>query len=161
MAKTPNQKSKITVGYARLPGRVSPGSHASYNKTFSASARESMANVVKRFDALVSKLKNACPDSLETAMMPTLEKARLYCPKDTGELVATGNMISGVNADGTAYCQVSFGGKGKIHYAAIVHERTDLAHEAPTRSKYLQAAVEEDLGKIRRRFSAAIKAQIG
>lgn len=150
-------QSNLTVGYKRIPSRTSEGSKADYNKSATLDARASMSGIVKQFSALVASWKLATPDALEMALMPTFDKAQLYCPVDTGMLVESGELISGVNSDGSGYAQISFGGGGVIHYAAIVHERTDLRHESPTRSKYLQAAVEEDLGKMQGRFVRALK----
>lgn len=156
-----NQKSKLTVGYSRLPGRTSEGSRAYFGKQFTISARESMQSVIENFRLLVAAMKDACPDSLEEAMSPTFDKAQRYCPKKTRALVESGEMISGINANGGAYCQISFGDNGRISYAAIVHERTDLHHALPTRSKYLEAAVSEDLHLMQRRFARAIKKRTG
>jgi hypothetical protein len=125
--KAPNQKSKVTVGYARLPGRTTPGSHASFSKTFTKSVRESMADVVKRFSDLIAGLKNACPDTLETAMLPTFEKAQLYCPKDTGELVSSGDsgspIFMGINGEavllGNMYGQ---GGQLGVNYGDFISQ---------------------------------------
>ena len=155
------QKSALTVGYSRLPSRTSEGSRADFNKQFTTSARQSMSEILKNFSQIISNMKNACPDSLEEAMTPTFDKAQKYCPKKTWALVESGEITSGVNADGSAYCQISFGGGGIVYYAAIVHERTDLHHMLPTRSKYLEAAIGEDLHLMQRRFARSFKRRTG
>lgn len=155
MAKA--NESGLVVGYKRLPGNVSEGSRAFFNKIYTREARGSMAGVISRFQQFIDGLKKSAPDALYQALLPTFEKAQTYCPKKTGALVASGHLESGMNASGRAFARISFGGGGVIHYAAIVHERTDFHHAPPTRSKYLQAAVEEDLGKMKARFAASIK----
>lgn len=164
-AKTPKFKavpaSQLTVGYSRLPSKTSSGSRADFNKMYTKEARSSMEGIVTRFRALITSLKNATPAALEEALSPTFDKAKLYCPKKTGALVRSAEMVTRVGDNGTASVQISFGQNGVIHYAAIVHERTDLHHVPPTRSKFLQAAVEEDLNKMKRRFSAALKRLAG
>ena len=153
--------SNLTVGYGKLPGRAAEGSAAYYNKQFTESARASMAGIIQRFQEVINNIKGATIESLEEAMTPTFDKAQLYCPKKTGALVESGEMILGTNADDSAYCRIASGGGGTIPYAAIVHERTDLHHEPPTRSKYLQSAVEEDLGNIKSRFVRDMRIRIG
>ncbi len=152
----PSKSSSLVVGYSRLPGRTG-SSQAAAGKQFTQSARDSMSGILARFQDLIGSLKGATPEALEMALTPTFEKSQKYCPTDTGELKDSGVLVSGADASGIAYARIAYGGNGAIHYAPIVHERTDLSHKAPTRSKWLQAAVEEDFGKMQRRFTAALK----
>lgn len=161
MKYNPTPKTGLVVGYARLPSRTREGSKADYAKTFTKSVRGSMVGILANFEAVLASLKVAAPDALEEALAPTFERALLYTPVDTGQLQASAQLTSGFDDGGKAHARISFGGAGSNHYAAIVHERTDLRHQAPTRSKYLQAAVEETLGGMKRRFAIALKRSTG
>lgn len=156
MART-SKASNLTVGYKRLPSSASSGQKAA-GKEFTQSTRSSMEAVLTRFRDFINSLKGATPEALEMALTPTFEKSQTYCPQDTGALLESGDLTSGISTGGVVYARISYGSStGIIHYAPIVHERTDLHHESPTRSKWLQAAVEEDLNKMRRRFTIALK----
>lgn len=53
---------------------------------------------------------------------------------------------------------VTYGGDG-VDYAQIVHERTDLHHEPPTRAKWLESAAREESKEMAR--ITAREAEIG
>lgn len=153
------KKTNLIVGNPSI-GRVTEGSRASFNKAYSKDARESMKEVVAGFTSVVDSIKKITPDALIEALSPTFDKAQKYCPKDTRALVESGLLETETEHDfSKPKASITFG-RG-LHYAAIVHERTDLHHKPPTRSKYLQAAVEEDLGVMKRRFARAIKRVMG
>lgn len=142
---------QANVGYVRLPGRTVEGSRANFNKVYTKSARQSMAEIIGRVNAIFEGTKAKLPSVLEDALVPTFELSQNYCPVLTGALKESGSLTSGVK-NNEAFASISYGAGGKIHYAAIVHERTDLRHDFPTRSKYLQAALEEDVEDIRDRI---------
>lgn len=154
---TSKPQSQLTVGYARLPSKVRQGSRAYFAKTYTTGVRQSMAEVLANFQKLIDTVKGITPEALEAALAPTFEKSQGYCPVDTGALVDSGSIESGVEIGDKAFCRISYGNGGQIHYAAIVHERTDLHHTFPTRAKFLQSAVEEDMGDLRSRFVKAIE----
>lgn len=155
---TPN-RIQGAVGQQDLRKRLPDQSdvQAYYNKSFSGDARASMQRVLSNYAQLIKNIRNILPGALEKALTPTFEKALRYCPVDTGKLVASGKLISGRGGYYKPYARISFGDEGLIHYAAIVHERTDLHHDAPTRAKYLQSAMEEDLGEFKGRIVAAME----
>ncbi|MEB3012856.1 hypothetical protein VJI77_07640, partial [Parvimonas sp. D2] len=51
---------------------------------------------------------------------------------------------------------IGFGRGGNPSYAVYVHEMP-FAHKAPTRSKFLQAALDEDMGEIESKLAASVK----
>jgi len=127
----------------RLPGRTRQGSHAYFRKQATVSARGSMAGIVRRYELLIRNLESATPDIVRNALEPVFQKALEYVPKKTGALAASGKLeVTGTPGDveGT----ITFG-DAKSWYAALVHEYVWLNHEPPTRAKYLQAALEEEL----------------
>lgn len=155
------QVSNLTVGYTKLPGKTKEGSRASYAKIATISARNSMEGIVDNFRQIVATLKGATAEALEETINPTFEKSKRYCPKKTGQLVQSASLEVGVAVGDKAFCRISYGNGGEVFYAPIVHERTDLFHLPPTRSKWLQAAVEEDMSDLPTRFAAAVKKAAG
>ncbi len=147
---------QANVGYVRLPSRTSEGSRADFNKVYTQSARQSMAAIINRVNAIFEGTKARLPGVLEDALAPTFELSQNYCPVKTGALKESGSLTSGVK-NNKAFASISYGAGGKVHYAAIVHERTDMRHNFPTRSKYLQAALEEDLEGIRDRVVNSLR----
>lgn len=143
---------QANVGYVRLPSRTSEGSRANYNKAFTRSARESMAQIIKEISGIFAREKAALPATLEAVLEPTLGLSMVYCPVKTGKLIESAEIKSGFK-DGRAFAAINYGGGKQVHYAAIVHERTDLNHVFPTRAKFLQAALEEDVGNFKERFA--------
>lgn len=146
------------VGQADL-GRSFSGQNTTqqfYGKSFSRDTRESMSRILSNYAQLIRNVRNVLPDVLEEALRSTFNKSLMYCPVDTGLLVKSGRLISGRGSNGRAFARISYGNEGAIHYASIVHERTDLHHDAPTRAKYLQSAMEEDLGEFKSRLIRAL-----
>lgn len=147
---------QANVGYVRLPSRTTEGSRAFFNKAYTKSARESMANVIRQVDQIFRSTKAQLPEVMEAVLEPTLDLSMVYCPVKTGKLVESAMLNSGFK-NGKAYASISYGAGGKIHYAAMVHERTDLNHAFPTRSKFLQAALEEDLQNFKERIAFMLR----
>lgn len=147
---------KAVIGYDRLPSRTSQGSKASFNKMYTKSARESMQGVIKEISAIFNQTKAILPDVMEASLQPTFERSQLYCPVKTGLLKSSGDLSSGI-AKGRPTATISYGNGGEVHYAAMVHEMTENFHEPPTRSKFLQSALEEDINNILPRIQAALR----
>lgn len=137
-------KTKISAGLnLRLPGRVKTGSNAFYRRGALKSARASMQDVVQNYAKLVRHLKGITPDALRNALDPVFLKSQIYVPVSTGTLKETGQIrVEGVGD--TLEGSITYG-DARAWYAAIVHEYVWLNHESPTRAKYLQAAMEEEL----------------
>lgn len=149
-----------SVGYTRLPSRIREGSKASYAYSATQDARASMQEILKNYGMLIQHVRYVTIDVLEDAIAPTFEKSKVYCPKKTGKLVSTGQIVRTAK-DGRPHVSIRYGDKGDPHYAAIVHERTDLNHKPPTRSKWLQAAMEEDMFEFKSRILYYMKQRTG
>lgn len=142
--------SRGVLGAKRLVG-PRPSHEVSHTK----GARESMRQVNANFQALVKSIEASTPDILQFAVQPILDQADIYVPKDTESLresqyAETFRMgkIFGIEI---GYGHVSAVGSGRHDprtYAAMVHERPDLQHEAPTQYKYLQTAIQERLSQV-------------
>ena len=131
----------------RLGGRTSPGSQAFYRKAFTGSTRGSMADVIAKYSSIINRLQGVTPEILREALEPVFEKSQEYVPVDTGALKDSGQLTTSESARGRARAVLSYGGPSAM-YAAIVHERTDLNHEPPTRAKFLQSAMEEEFDSL-------------
>jgi len=102
-----------------------------------------MATVLENYTKLIRHLRTVTPDALLNALDPVFQKSQEYVPVKTGSLQSSGVMRvegEGNNLEGSIVY-----GNPVAWYAAIVHEYVWLNHEPPTRAKYLQAALEEEL----------------
>lgn len=111
-------------------------------------------------DALLKILdgfSDASPEIMLDALEPTYKKAAEYCPRDTLELVNS-EYLEVTPYRGKPRVELGFARGGSPPYAVYVHEMIDYHHEAPTRSKFLQAAVMEDLDGIMMRLGEGYKA---
>lgn len=148
-------KFKARIGRQRLTGTVDP-TEASYTR----SIREQMRVIEQNVTNFFSSVKSATPTVLKEALQPTFEKSQTYVPVDTGDLKESGYLEVSQKGD-LIRAEIGYGKAGDPFYAAYVHERTDVAHAAPTRSKFLQAAVMEDMQKLNRRLVAAYRKETG
>lgn len=139
------RRKSIQVSFGRLPGRVGAGTQASLRKFTISEARNSMAAVIDQYSRMIKSLKTVTPDALENAMMPAFEKSQEYVPFKTGALKASGKLS--VTRSDPPEAEITYGTNENpnVWYAALVHEFVWLNHEPPTRAKYLQAAMEEEL----------------
>lgn len=132
------------VEYRRMAGGVKFGSKAFYVKVATQDSRLAMAEIIKRYQDVIKRLRDVTPQALGEALTPTFKLAQYYVPEDTGALWESGKITTGKTKAGKSAASITFG-NAEAWYAAIVHEYTWLAHQEPTRSKYLQAAMEETI----------------
>lgn len=111
--------------------------------------------------SIFNQLEDASEDIMLAALEPTFEKARdVYCPHFTGELRASG-YLEVASFRGKPRVEMGFGKGGKPDYTVHVHELPEPYHEPPTRWKFLQAAMMEDLDEIYSRLGVEYKAFMG
>lgn len=139
--------------------RISSNTRAS-QADFTRSTRAAMSQIEDNLSRFIDHIKNVSSDILLEAFRPTFEKSQLYTPKDTGALVESGYLDVRQSARG-AVLEIGYGKGGQPHYAAFVHERTDIPHAAPTRAKFLQSAIEEDADDIQQRIIEGYKRASG
>ena len=144
--------------FKRLGTSVRWGSFAFYRKVATQDARLQMAEIIKAYEKLIRGFKDISPAACEEALRPVFKRAQYYVPEDTGNLWASGKLTSGTK-NGKAYANITFGNE-EAPYAAIVHEFVWLHHESPTRAKYLQAAMEEQLNDLLPRLQTAYQRQM-
>jgi hypothetical protein len=136
----------IKPSFGRLPGRVSEGSKAFYKKQAIGTARASMQNVTRQYEKFVRHLQGVTPDIVRNALEPVFDKSQVYVPVDKGYLKESGQL--NVETEGGQVIGTITYGDARAWYAALVHEYVWLNHEPPTRAKYLQSAMEEELDQF-------------
>lgn len=146
-------KKPFGAGFGRLPSRVREGSKAYWRKQATISARGSMETVIGNYNRLVRVLENSSADILEQVLQPVLDKSQFYVPKKTGALASTAELTTENTTTG-AEARITYGSPD-VFYAAIVHEFTWLNHQSPTRAKYLQTAMEEEIDNFLERAAQA------
>lgn len=146
---------KTSVGLQRL----SAGRDATL-KAFTRDARKSMKEVAKNLENVISKIEDATPEAVEYGMKPIWDLSRKYVPVDTGRLQASGQFVV-QERGGKIEAAISYGKGGEPEYAIYVHERLDQAHAAPTRAKFLQAAVNEKLHLVLPRVRQYLQNKVG
>lgn len=127
---------------------------------YSGDARKEMRAIILELNRRINNISKLTPLALEEAMTPTFAKAIAYTPVDTGKLRSSGYMIT-KQGDKGPEVEIGFGKGANPPYAAYVHEMTDIPHAAPTRAKFLQSAIEEDIDIIPKRIAAALRRLTG
>lgn len=113
---------------------------------------EALGEFIDDFDALV-------PEAIVDVLEPTLGKAIEYCPKLTGDLVDSAYLeVDSVKRKHVV--AIGFGKGGKPDYAVYAHEMPHK-HAEPTRSKFLQAALDEDYFQIIKALPGALRERAG
>lgn len=117
----------------------------------SRDANKQFASVLKNMREFIRTVQNDTPEIMLDALQPTFDLSQVYVPKDTGELKDSGYLA--VTGRGRKpRVEIGYGKYGSPSYAVLQHENLEFRHEAPTRSKYLAAAVDETAGQIRTRL---------
>lgn len=119
-------------------------------------ARMQMEAITTSLKNIISDIQGVTGDILYDALEPTMELAKEYTPVDTGALVESAYMDK-TTYPGGARVVIGFAKGGEPAYGVLVHELTNLHHEAPTRSKFLLAAIEEDAAGIYARILRGFK----
>lgn len=113
---------------------------------------DAIADFTRQFD-------NITPDIMIEALEPTFGKAIGYTPVKDGDLVNSA-YLEVESQRGRHVAVIGFGRGGKPDYAIYVHEMP-YAHAAPTRSKFLESALDEDFGLIRRNLINGLREAVG
>jgi hypothetical protein len=158
-AGTSSKRNRASIGgkVGYRSGKVRMGSTAFYEKGYSQTAAQGMANVLANFNKLIGRLNQSSADAAYEALLPAFQLSQVYVPYRTGLLSDSGKIdIDETSASPRAVISYGDASTG-VNYAAIVHELTYIPHAPPTRAKYLQAAFEETLGEMYMRFVLALR----
>jgi hypothetical protein len=130
---------RLDVGKIRSTGAKYP-----WEPGYIKSIRTQLDDLQKAMKAIVASFENTTPEICMEALRPTFEKSKVYCPKDTGLLVSSAYLeIAGFR--GQRRVEMGYARGGNPHYAVVVHENLEMKHKSPTRAKWLEVAVAEDL----------------
>ncbi len=121
--------------------------------------RAQMAGIIDAFMEFCDEVDGLVPDVLVDVMEPTFGKALEYCPEDSGKLKESG-YLEKESRRGNHVVAIGFGKGGQPDYAIYVHE-LPYAHEAPTRWKFLQSALDEDYFTMLNSIPAMIRERAG
>lgn len=141
----PRLKLKMGLERVSKPQYASQSNYVALINRQMAAIRDSLEDVMKQFE-------DATPEITLEAMRPTFEKSQHYVPKDTMDLHNSG-YLEITSFRGSPRIEMGYAKGGKPDYAPYVHEITSYAHASPTRSKFLQAAVDEDLSLMADRLA--------
>lgn len=140
--------------------------NASYTRYRNLSFSGQMQELITQIDGWSKHITHDCYKVLYNAMLPTFNLSQVYCPVspngsrpygESGTLKRSGRLvvkhkagtIGGPNSP--AEVQITYGGNGVPFYAVYVHE-IPRRHEAPTRYKFLESAIKEDMSNIQQRL---------
>lgn len=146
---------KAKLGRQRVTKSLAP-----YQASYVRDIREQMKVIQDNLNGFIGALKNATPQILLDALTPTFAKSVVYCPKRTHRLAQSGYLEVAETSRGVT-AEMGYARGGDPFYAAIVHERTDIPHQAPTRAKFLQSALEEDSSDIPKRIAQGYRDSVG
>jgi hypothetical protein len=130
--------------------QISAGYEAAYNPGLTQTqrdTRDSMRQIVKQYSDLVGYIQGVTPDIMLLAMRQPFALSQVYVPKDTLELMHSGYLVI-TTRGATPAVEIGYGRNGIPDYAALQHENLFFHHQAPTRAKYLQSALEETYGQV-------------
>ena len=136
-------------GFSVGSGRIAPGTKYAGGAT--RNVRAQMKQLNQELTRIINSIDGVTPAAIEYGLQPIFDKSQLYVPVDTGDLQLSGFLRAEKTSSG-ARGIIGYAAKGKPFYAAIVHERLDVQHKSPTRAKYLQEAVQEELHQVRPRI---------
>lgn len=148
-------RPSIRVGKLSSKGTVFP-SESFYAESMRASTRELEDILLK----LLKDVEEQSADIMLNALQPTFELSQVYCPVDTGDLLASG-YLEVTQYRSNPRVEMGYARGGNPSYAVVVHEDPQFYHKLPTRYKWLQAAMMEDLPNIFNRLGKEYKGAMG
>jgi hypothetical protein len=138
--------------------------------SFRVKTKEALNSELPKFMEQITKwvqhVESNADEILSAALTPTFNKSKIYCPKDTLDLVRSARMeMTPARRGGSgikeARLAISYGKGGNPFYAIYVHEMLSYKHEAPTRAKFLESAIKEDMPRIREIIQAGARKAVG
>jgi hypothetical protein len=127
---------------------------------FIAEMRQTSNDVCRAMLDILDQFEDVSEEIMINALEPTLDRAKYYCPKDTLELVNSA-YLEEARFRGKPRVEIGFAKGGDPVYAIYVHEILDYKHDEPTRAKFLEYAVYEDLDGIYTRLGDGYRRFMG
>lgn len=150
------------VGLTRLPSERRFVGADRYTVPHTLTARADMARVERQISKIIDSVEGLTPTILVTAMIPIYEQALAWCPEDTGELRESARLDvdEAIRGGGRLRASISYG-NAQAWYAPLVHERTWIHHDPPTRAKWLQEAMEQGVGDLKASLPELVRQAAG
>ena len=140
---------KLRAGRSAVRGTLDPSS-----TNYTRQMRTQMKGVEANLKEVLNAIEEHSLSALDRILRPTFELSQKYVPVDTGALKRSGFLevsTRSISGKSRVNATIGYGKGGRPPYTVQVHEMTEVHHKPPTRSKFLQAAIEEELGSIRER----------
>jgi glucose-6-phosphate isomerase len=116
--------------------------------------RAQMETIEKNISAFFQQVTEETGEIILDVLYPVFDQSQIYCPVKNGTLRDSGYLELKKSASG-ATVEMGYAKGGQPNYAVYVHEFTGFHHAAPTRAKFLQAALEEAMPSIEADLCAA------
>jgi hypothetical protein len=139
---------KLKVGKIRVTSPKYPSESG-----FVQSVRAQLDELEEIVNSFFDQVVVASPYIAQDALQPTFAKSKEWCPKKTGAMVASGYLEITSLSKVTPRVEMGYGRGGNPFYTVFVHEQVNMYHKPPTRAKWLQAAMLEDLTVLWKRLS--------
>lgn len=144
---------KLGLQSVRKPQYASEPDYVQQMRAVSKALQSDLQYILEQFE-------DVSPEIVIVALTPTKELAQKYTPRRTGEL-RNSAFLESVGSKGAERVELGFAKGGIPRYATLVHEQVEVPHEAPTRSKFLEAAINEDIGNMIDRLSDGYRRFMG
>lgn len=146
---------KASVGRQRITA-LTPGNQTAYIR----SIRDQFKRIVENYEDMIEQVEDQSTELLLDALKPTFELSQKYVPVDTQDLKNSGFLEIDKSSKNPRVI-IGYAKGGDPYYAVFVHEMVNLTHEAPTRAKFLLAALEEEEAAIQQRIVKGYKQMVG
>lgn len=150
---------KVNVGRQQLGARNTHSMSAA-ELGYATTMRRRSKEITDQLINILEQFEGVAEDVMIEALEPTFEKSQEYCPIDTGRLRASG-YLEKTGSKGQPRVEMGYARGGNPYYAALVHENTFFRHAPPTKAKFLQDAVFEDLPAIYYRVASLYRGWAG
>lgn len=119
-----------------------------------------MKSIEKDLLYIIQQFEDVTPEFMKDALQPTFDKSQTYVPFRGGTLKNSG-YLEIVEYRGSPKVEMGYGAGGRPDYTVYVHEMVEIPHAAPTQAKFLERAVNEDMGDLIDRLAASYKNFMG
>ena len=148
-------KPKRVVARSHMGSRYKRSSQGATVAALQDNFKASLAEILQGLTEFIDGVRGNAGEILVEALEPTFGKALEYCPVASGTLRDSG-YLELEEGKKSSVVAIGFGRGGQPDYAIFVHE-IPRAHEAPTRHKFLQDALDEDYWTILKTIPRLIK----
>lgn len=124
------------------------------------SVQSQMQKIEDAYEMMFTAVRNLSPEIIYEALEPTQRLAEYYTPVKTGKLRAS-SYLQVTDRGETPRVELGFAKGGDPPYGVYVHEMVQNHHAPPTRSKFLQAAVLEDIRNVATRLEELYATRLG